>query len=35
MYTWDDSDKSYHGSSIAWGNDGIGYFIKPKHHDTI
>ena len=35
MYTWDESDKSYHGSSIAWGNDGIGYFIKPKHHDTI
>ena len=35
MFNWDKSDKSYHGSSIAWGNDGIGYFIKPKHHDTI
>lgn len=35
MYTWDDSDNSYHGNSIAWGDDGTGYFIKPKHHDTL
>lgn len=35
MYAWDDSDNSYHGNSIAWGDDGTGYFIKPKHHDTL
>ena len=35
MYNWDNSDKSYHGNSIAWGEDGIGYFMKPKHHDTL
>lgn len=35
MYNWDESDKSYHGSSIAWGKDGVGYFIKPKHHPTL
>lgn len=35
MYNWDESDKSYHGSSVAWGKDGIGYFIKPKHHSTL
>ena len=35
MYNWDESDKSYHGSSIAWGKDGVGYFIKPKHHSTL
>ena len=36
MYNWDESDRSYHGSSIAWDkNTGIGYFIKPKHHPTL
>lgn len=35
MYAWDASDNSYHGNSIAWGDDGTGYFIKPKHHDTL
>lgn len=34
MYTWDDSDRSYHGNSIAW-KDGMGYFIKPKDHPTL
>lgn len=34
MYTWDNSDQSYHANSIAW-KDGIGYFMKPKHHSTL
>lgn len=34
MYNWDDSDKSFHGSSIGY-IDGIGHFIKPKDHDTV
>jgi hypothetical protein len=35
MFNWDTSDSSYHGSTIAWGDDGVGYFIKPKHHETL
>ena len=36
MYTWDRSDNSYHGNTIAWDEkEGIGYFLKPKHHSTI
>ena len=35
MYTYDSSDNSYHANSVAWGKDGIGYFMKPKHHDTL
>lgn len=35
MYTYDSSDNSYHANTIAWGDDGIGYFMKPKHHDTV
>lgn len=35
MYTWDDSDKSYHGNSIAWGKDGVGYFMKNKNHPSL
>ena len=35
MYSWDPSDQSYHGNSIAWGDNGVGYFIKPKTHDTL
>lgn len=35
MYTLDPSDGMYHANTIAWGNDGIGYFMKPRHHDTI
>lgn len=35
MYNLNTRDNSYHGSSIAWGKDGIGYFIKPKHHSTL
>jgi hypothetical protein len=34
MYNWDESDESYHASSVAWG-DGVGYFMKPKHHSTV
>ena len=34
MYTWDNSDNSYHASTIAW-KDDIGYFMKPKHHSTL
>ena len=35
MYNLDASNNSYHGNSMAWGKDGIGYFIKPKHHSTL
>ena len=35
MYTYDSSDNSYHANSVAWGNDGIGYFMKPNHHNTL
>lgn len=34
MYNYDASDNSYHGSSTAW-LDGVGYFTKPKNHDTV
>lgn len=34
MYTWDSSDNSYHASTVAW-KDGVGYFMKPKHHSTL
>lgn len=35
MYTLDPSDGMYHANSIAWGEDGVGYFMKPRHHDTV
>lgn len=35
MYTLDKSDGLYHANSLAWGDDGVGYFMKPKHHDTL
>jgi hypothetical protein len=35
MFTWDSSDNSYHANSIAFGDDGVGYFMKPKTHDTV
>ena len=36
MYTWDNSDNSWHGNTIAWDETtGIGHFLKPKHHSTI
>ena len=35
MYNLDPSDGMYHANSIAWGEDGIGYFMKPSHHDTV
>jgi hypothetical protein len=36
MYTWDNSDNSWHGNTIAWDKTtGIGHFLKPKHHSTI
>ena len=35
MFHYDHSDNSYHANSIAWGDDGIGYFMKPKDHDTV
>lgn len=35
MFHYDNSDKSYHANSIAFGKDGIGYFMKPKTHDTV
>lgn len=34
MYNWDNSDNSFHGNSIGY-IDGVGYFVKPKHHDTV
>lgn len=35
MFTWDSSDNGYHANSIAFGDDGVGYFMKPKTHDTV
>ena len=35
MFHYDHSDNSYHANSIAWGDDGIGYFMKPKTHPTV
>lgn len=35
MFHYDNSDKSYHANSIAFGKDDIGYFMKPKTHDTV
>ena len=36
MYTWDRSDNSWHGNTIAWDEtEGIGHFLKSKHHSTI
>lgn len=36
MYTWDNSDNSWHGNTVAWDKTtGIGHFLKPKHHSTI
>ena len=35
MYHWDKSDKSYHAQSVAFDENGIGYFMKPKHHPTV
>ena len=35
MYSYDNSDNSWHANSLAWGDDGVGYFMKPRHHDTL
>lgn len=35
MFNYDHSDNGYHANSIAWGKDGIGYFMKPKTHSTV
>lgn len=36
MFTYDHSDNAYHANSIAFDdNTGIGYFMKPKNHDTV
>lgn len=36
MYSWDDSDNSYHGVTIiGYDENGVGIFGKPKHHDTV
>lgn len=35
MFHYDHSDNAYHANSIAWGDDGVGYFMKPKTHDTV
>ena len=36
MYSWDNSDESWHGHTIAWDETtGIGHFLKSKHHSTI
>ena len=36
MYTWDNSDNSWHGNTVAWDKTtGIGHFLKPKHHSTL
>lgn len=36
MYSWDNSDESWHGHTIAWDKTtGIGHFLKSKHHSTI
>lgn len=36
MYSWDDSDNSYHGVTvIGYDENGVGVFGKPKHHDTV
>lgn len=36
MYGWDNSDKSYHGNSVAYNvNDDAYEFLKPKHHETV
>ena len=36
MYTWDNSDNSWHGNTVAWDETtGVGHFLKPKHHSTL
>ena len=35
MFHYDHSDNGYHANSIAFGEDGVGYFMKPKTHDTV
>lgn len=35
MFHYNKDDKSWHANSVAWGDDGIGYFMKPKSHPTI
>ena len=36
MFHYDHSDNGYHANSIAFDdNTGIGYFMKPKTHDTV
>lgn len=35
MFTYNNSDKLYHADSIAFGDDGVGYFMKPKTHSTV
>ena len=36
LYNWDNSDKSYHGNSVAYDRENDTYeFLKPKHHETV
>lgn len=35
MFHYDHSDNGYHANSIAFGENGVGYFMKPKTHDTV
>lgn len=35
MFTYNNLDKRYHANSIAFSDDGIGYFMKPKTHSTV
>ena len=35
MFHYDHSDNGYHANSIAFGEDDVGYFMKPKTHDTV
>ena len=35
MFHFDHSDGGYHANSIQFGDDGVGYFMKPKTHDTV
>jgi hypothetical protein len=35
MFTYNNLDKLYHADSITFGDDGIGYFMKPKTHSTV
>ena len=35
MFHFDNSDNAYHANSVAFGEDGVGYFMKPKNHSTV